>query len=70
MNAQRETPIRSGLARLAASEPASDADLAEMARRVWQERGVIVLWPERILNDFDRQQCVNVAERAYGKRRG
>lgn len=38
-----------------------------MARRVWLDRGIAVLWPEEIGNEFDRQAVVNVAEKIYGK---
>lgn len=49
-------------------EAASLDDLLAMAQRAWRERGIVVLWPERITDDWTRQAIVNAAEAAYGKR--
>jgi hypothetical protein len=40
-----------------------------MAQRAWTERGVAVLWPEEIANDWDRQAVVNIANQKYGNRK-
>jgi hypothetical protein len=41
-----------------------------MARRAWRERGIVILWPERIRDDWDRQHLVNLANHFYGQRDG
>lgn len=43
--------------------------LQEYRASVWHEHGVAVLDPEQIPNDFDRQHVINMAEKAYGKRK-
>ncbi len=44
--------------------------LEEMARRAWRERGIVILWPERIRDDWDRQHLLNLANSFYGPRHG
>lgn len=44
--------------------------LDEMARRAWRDRGIVILWPERIRDDWDRQHLLNLANRFYGPRHG
>lgn len=44
--------------------------LDEMARRAWRERGIVILWPERIRDDWDRQHVLNLANSLYGPRHG
>lgn len=49
--------------------PPPDAKaLEEMARRAWRERGIVILWPERIRDDWDRQHLLNLANQFYGVR--
>lgn len=52
----------------AAQAPADTKDLEAMAKRAWRERGVVILWPERIKDAWDRQHVVNIASDLYGKR--
>jgi hypothetical protein len=53
----------------------ADAALAEpremqaMARRAWQERGIVILWPEHIPDECDRRHVLNVAAALYGARK-
>ena len=52
-------------------EPAAPADAKEleaMARRAWRERGIVILWPDRIKDAWDRQHVLNIANTFYGKR--
>jgi hypothetical protein len=50
-------------------QPPMDAkEMEAMARRAWRERGIVILWPERIRDDWDRQHVVNIAIGLYGKR--
>lgn len=49
--------------------PAPDAkEMEAMARRAWRERGIVILWPERIKNSWDRQHVLNIAQELYGRR--
>ena len=58
---------RSSLSRRQSVSP--DAKQMEvMARRAWLERGIIILWPEKIANEWDRQHVLNIASGLYGKR--
>ena len=58
---------RSSLSRRTPMPP--DAKQMEvMARRAWLERGIIILWPEKITNEWDRQHVLNIAGDLYGKR--
>jgi hypothetical protein len=43
-------------------------EMEAMARRAWRERGVVILWPEKIRDDWDRQHILNIAIGLYGKR--
>lgn len=53
--------------RSAAAPPDAKA-LDDMARRAWRERGIVILWPEKIRDDWDRQHVLNIATGLYGKR--
>jgi hypothetical protein len=48
--------------------PADAKEMEAMARRVWRERGIIILWPDRIKDEWDRQHVLNIAGDLYGKR--
>lgn len=62
----RQRPPRS-----ADGMPPPDAKaLDDMARRAWRERGIVILWPERIRDDWDRQHLLNLANSFYGPRHG
>ena len=50
------------------SAPPDAKQMEAMARRAWLERGIIILWPEKITNEWDRQHVLNVAGNLYGKR--
>ena len=39
-----------------------------MAQRAWQERGIAILWPDKIKDAWDRQHILNIANDLYGKR--
>jgi hypothetical protein len=39
-----------------------------MARRAWRERGIVILWPDKIKDTWDRQHVLNIANDLYGKR--
>lgn len=44
-------------------------EMEAMARRAWQERGIAILWPDKIRDEWDRQHILNIASALYGKRR-
>jgi hypothetical protein len=48
--------------------PADAKEMEAMARRVWQERGIVILWPDKISDEWDRQHVLNIAGNLYGKR--
>ena len=48
--------------------PTDPKEMEAMARRAWQERGIVILWPERIKDEWDRQHVLNIAHALYGKR--
>ena len=48
--------------------PADPKEMEAMARRAWRERGIVILWPDRIKDAWDRQHVLNIASDLYGKR--
>ena len=46
----------------------NESELYKMKFDAWVDHGIIVLRPEQIVNEFDRQAVVNVANKLYGKR--
>ena len=48
--------------------PADAKEMDAMARRAWRERGIVILWPDRIRDDWDRQHVLNLAKHLYGPR--
>ena len=49
--------------------PLDDDELYRLAAAAWHKEGIIVLRPERIVNEFDRQAVINAADTLYGKRK-
>ena len=58
---------RSCLARAQARTAPTDEDLLAMPRAAWRQRGVIMLRPEDVRDDWTRQALVNEANRLYGR---
>ena len=50
------------------ASPADAKEMEAMARRAWHERGIVILWPDRIKDEWDRQHVLNIAGHLYGKR--
>ena len=48
--------------------PADPKQLEARARRAWRERGIVILWPDKINDAWDRQHILNIANDLYGKR--
>jgi hypothetical protein len=40
----------------------------EAKREAWQRHGVLMIDPEDINNDWDKQHVINIAEQFYGRR--
>ena len=53
---------------LPSATPADAKEMEAMARRAWRERGIVILWPDRIKDEWDRQHVLNIAGDLYGKR--
>ena len=51
-----------------AQAPTDPKEMEAMARRAWRERGIVILWPDRIKDAWDRQHVLNIATDFYGKR--
>jgi hypothetical protein len=64
------TGYRSSLARSAARGASLESELVTMRRAAWRHRGVVVLRPEDIRDDWTRQALINEANRLYGRRPG
>jgi hypothetical protein len=43
-------------------------EMEAMVRRAWQERGIVILWPDRIKDAQDRRHVMNIASGSYRKR--
>lgn len=50
------------------SAPDDVKEMEAMARRAWRERGIVIVWPEKIKDEWDRQHILNIAGDLYGKR--
>jgi hypothetical protein len=48
--------------------PTDAKEMEAMARRAWRERGIVILWPDKIKDEWDRQHVLNIATDLYGKR--
>ncbi|HVO14373.1 MAG TPA: hypothetical protein VMV26_04125 [Alphaproteobacteria bacterium] len=62
------TRPRGSLERHIAEAPASDDEIAAMARAAWLKRGWLCVRPQDLVDPFERQLAINIAERRYGKR--
>jgi hypothetical protein len=62
------TRLRGSLERHVPDAPASDDEIAAMARAAWLKRGWLCVRPADLLDPFERQVALNIAERRYGKR--
>lgn len=48
------------------AQSAEAREMEAMARRAWLERGIAILWPDRIRDDWDRHHVINIASNLYG----
>ena len=64
------TGFRSCFARAQGRTAPTDEELLAMRRAAWRTRGVIMLTPEDVRDDWTRQALINEANRLYGRRPG
>lgn len=48
--------------------PMNEDELRQKAARLYKEQGTVMIKPEWLHNDFDRQHLQNVAEKLFGRR--
>ena len=48
--------------------PVDSKEMEAMAQRAWRERGIVILRPDKIRDEWDRQHVLNIAVNLYGKR--
>ena len=53
-----------------ATQSTHENEMEMMAGRAWRERGIAILWPDRIKDERDRQRVLNIARNVYGERGG
>ena len=63
------THIRTSLQSCQPYTPMNDDDLRRQAARLYHQTGTVMIRPEWIRNDLDRQHMQNMAEKMFGKRR-
>lgn len=51
-----------------ARDPACDATMSALRRRVWQDQGIAVLRLMDLADDWERQAVTGIATRLYGRR--
>ncbi len=60
--------IRSQLAPMQGMSFWGAEQIRQQAERLWREKGLVLIDPAGIPNDFERQTVVNVANELYGER--
>ncbi len=63
-------PPRSPLARLQLARPRTSEEMRKLAEDVWRQRGLALIDPLLISDDFARQALINEANRLYGRQSG
>jgi len=58
---------RSPLARLQLARPRTSEEMHKLAVEVWRQRGLALIDPLLITDDFARQALINEANRLYGR---
>ncbi len=62
-------PPRSTLARLQLTRPRTTEEMRKLAEEVWRQKGLALIDPLLITDDFARQALINEANRLYGRNR-
>ncbi len=60
--------IQSCLARIVPSGQTSRAEIEALRRRAWIEKGIVVLHPDEISDEWLRQALRNEATKRFGRR--
>lgn len=60
--------LRSSLGKYQLSRPRTREEMQELAVTVWRQRGLALIDPLLIPDDFARQALINEANRLYGRR--
>ncbi len=60
--------VRASLARHLPETPPTEDELFAMRRAAWRRRGIVVIRPADIRDDWTRQALENEATRLYGQR--
>lgn len=60
--------LSSPLGRVQLSRPRTSEELRTLAEQVWRQRGLALIDPLLINDDFARQALINEANRLYGRR--
>jgi hypothetical protein len=61
-------PIQSCLARIVPSGQTSPAEIETLRQRAWIEKGIVVLHPDEISDEWLRQALRNEATKRFGRR--
>jgi hypothetical protein len=64
---QGPRPPHSTLARLQLTRPRTTEEMRKLAQEVWRQRGLALIDPLLITDDFARQALINEANRLYGR---
>jgi hypothetical protein len=60
-------PPRSTLGRVQLTRPRTSEEMRKLAEDVWRQRGLALIDPLLIADDFARQALINEANRLYGR---
>lgn len=63
-------PVQSPLGRLVAPSNGQDSEFREKAGELWQQFGIIVIWPDQQIPWDQRAMAENAATKLYGRKRG
>lgn len=61
--------VRSHLSRHIGRKPWNDEEIRSMAKKLWLEKGIAVLWPDDHAS-YDRELIHTIANQTYGTRHG
>lgn len=60
--------VRTSLQRHQPYTPMNDDEIRRKAAKLWHETGTVMVKPDWIHNDMDKQHTINIGERLFGKR--
>ena len=56
------------LGKLVGQMPATEGELRAMRAAAWHKQGILVVTPEAVRDDWERQCVTNIGNRLFGKR--